>query len=250
MVFTRVEHVRAYQRVVAQVEEAILTGEIAAGGHLPSERDLVVQFGVSRATVREALRVLESAGLISSRPGDPAGALVLAMTTTNLSRSMSIIARRERLQLADLLQFRMFIESSVCELAACVRTDGQLVAIQEALERMRTSMDEGFDAFSQADLDFHLSIAAATDNPLLQACDEVILGLVRTMVRDKLAEAPDTRRQMSESLVRHEMVLAAIEAGDAPRAAHLARIHQLEYYGAHLAPDVRDRLERLCREPS
>jgi GntR family transcriptional repressor for pyruvate dehydrogenase complex len=249
-VFTPVEHVRAYQRVVAQVEEAILTGVLPPGDRLPSERDLVVQFGVSRATVREALRVLESAGLISSRPGDPNGAMVLAMSTANLSRSMSIIARRERLELADLLQFRMFIESSVCELAACVRTDGQLVAIRHALDRMRASMDEGFDAFSQADLDFHLSIAAATDNPLLQACGEVILGLVRTMVRDKLAEAPDTRAQMAESLDRHELVLAAIEDGDTHRAAHLARIHQLEYYGAHLSPDVRVRLERLCREPS
>jgi DNA-binding FadR family transcriptional regulator len=248
MEFTRVQHVRAYQRVVQQIEEAILGGKFAAGDHLPSERDLVTQFGVSRATVREALRVLESAGLISSRPGDPNGSKVLALTTANLSRSMNIIARRERLELVDLLQFRMFIEGSVCELAACVRTEEQLEAIRAALVRMEAAMEEGSEAFSEADLAFHMSVAAATDNPLLQACDEVILGLVRSMVLDKLADAPDTGAQMAESLVRHEMVLAAIETGDAARAAHLARLHQLEYYGVYLSSEVQVRLERLCRD--
>lgn len=249
MAFTRVQHVRAYQRVVQQIEEAILSAELAPGSHLPSERELVEQFGVSRATVREALRVLESAGLISSRPGDPNGATVLALSSTNLARSMTIIARRERLELIDLLQFRMFIEGNVCELAACVRTDEQLLAIRQASERMRAAMSEGFEAFGEADLAFHMSIAAATDNPLLQACDEVVLGLVRSMVSEKLAAAPDTVAQMEESLARHEMVLDAIEKGDAARAANLARLHQIDYYGSFIAQEVQFRLERLCKLP-
>jgi GntR family transcriptional repressor for pyruvate dehydrogenase complex len=211
--FTRVQHVRAYQRVVQQVEEAIFGGEIGVGDHLPSERDLVEQFGVSRATVREALRVLESAGLVSSRPGDPNGAQVLALSTVALTKSMSVIARRQRLGLVDLLQFRMFVEGNVCELAARVRTDAQLAVIEGALVRMEESMADGSEAFGEADLAFHRAIAAATDNPLLQACDEVILDLVRTTVRDKLFEAPDTRAQMKESLARHHDVLDAIRTG-------------------------------------
>ncbi len=245
MVFERVEHVRAYQRVVEQVEEAILSGRIVPGGHLPSERELVDQFGVSRATVREALRVLENQGLISSRPGDPNGAMVLAVSSSVLARSMTLFARREQLELVDLLQFRMFIEGCVCELAAGVRTDEQLQAVRAAHEFMRESVTGGEEAFSEADLAFHLAIAAATDNPLLQACDEVILGLVRSTVRDKITQAPDTGAQMEASLERHEAVLRAIELQDAALAARLARAHQVEYYGAHLDPDVRERLTRF-----
>lgn len=245
MAFERVEHVRAYQRVVAQVEEAILSGKIVPGSHLPSERELVDQFGVSRATVREALRVLENQGLISSRPGDPNGATVLAISSSVLARSMTMFARRERLELVDLLQFRMFIEGCVCELAATVRTEEQLQVIRDAHQFMREAMSQGDEPFSEADLAFHLAIAAATGNPLLQACDEVILGLVRSTVRDKIVHAPDTRAQMEASLERHQAVLNAIEVQDAALAARLARAHQVEYYGAHLEAGVRGRLTQF-----
>lgn len=243
MVFERVEHVRAYQRIVEQVEEAILSGRVVPGSHLPSERDLVDQFGVSRATVREAMRVLENQGLISSRPGDPNGATVLAISSAVIARSMTLFARREQLDLVDLLQFRMFIEGCVCELAASVRTDEQLQAIRNAHEFAREAVSRGDEAFCDADLAFHLAIAAATGNPLLQACDEVILGLVRSTVRDKITEAPDTRAQMTASLERHEAVLRAIEVQDAALAARLARAHQVEYYGHHAG--VCERLTRF-----
>ena len=62
---------RLYQRIVEQIEDAIARGELKPGQRLPSERELVVQFGASRSTVREALRVLESNGVVRSRPGDP-----------------------------------------------------------------------------------------------------------------------------------------------------------------------------------
>lgn len=244
VMFTQVQHVRAYQRVVAQIEEAILGGDLVSGGHLPSERDLVEQFGVSRSTIREAMRVLESAGLVSSRPGDPNGARVMPLTTDNLSKSMSMIARRQDLGLVDLLQFRMLIEGNVAEVAARVGTAAELAVMRMALESMRDAVGEGSEAFSEADLAFHRAIAAAA-NPLLQACGEVILGLVIQTVCEKLRKAPDVAFQMAESLARHEAVLAAIEAGDATEAARLSRLHQLEYYGSFVTDELRYRLERL-----
>lgn len=245
--FARVQHVRAYQRVVQQVEEAILGGDIRPGDHLASERDLVDQFGVSRATVREALRVLESVGLVRSRPGDPNGAEVLPLSSTNLTRSLTLIARRRQLGLADLLQFRMFLEGNVCEIVATLRTEEQLDQIRAALADMETAIDVSREAFVAADLAFHLAIAAATGNSLLQACDEAILGMVSSTVQDRLEHAPDTRAQMAESVHRHRQVLEAIEHQDAVAAVHLARSHQLEYYGLYLADSDRARLERLSQ---
>jgi len=71
--FQQVQPVRLYQRIVEQIEDALARGELKPGQRLPSERELVVQFGASRSTVREALRVLESNGVVRSRPGDPDG---------------------------------------------------------------------------------------------------------------------------------------------------------------------------------
>jgi GntR family transcriptional regulator, transcriptional repressor for pyruvate dehydrogenase complex len=248
--FARVQHVRAYQRVVQQVEEAILGGDIHPGEHLASERDLVEQFGVSRATVREALRVLESAGLVRSRPGDPNGSEVLPLNSINLTRSLTLIARRRQLGLADLIQFRMFLEGNVCEIVASLRTEEQLAVIRAALAGMEKAMEESREVFVAADLAFHLAIAAATGNPLLQACNEAILGMVGTTVQGRLEDAPDSRAQMAESVHRHRLVLDAIERQDPLAAVHYARTHQLEYYGAYLSAADRDRLERLSRRPA
>lgn len=75
--FQPVQPVRAYQRIVEQIEEALSRGDLVPGQRLPSERELVTQFAVSRSTVREALRVLESNGMVRSRPGDPNGPEIL-----------------------------------------------------------------------------------------------------------------------------------------------------------------------------
>ncbi|MGI8717025.1 MAG: FadR/GntR family transcriptional regulator, partial [Lapillicoccus sp.] len=75
--FRPVTSVRLSQGIVEQVEQALASGELRPGQRLPSERELVVQFGASRSTVREALRVLESTGVVRSRPGDPHGPEVL-----------------------------------------------------------------------------------------------------------------------------------------------------------------------------
>ena len=80
--FQPVQPVRAYQRIVEQVEDALVRGELAPGQRLPSERELVTQFAVSRSTVREALRVLESNGVVRSRPGDPNGPEILPFSST------------------------------------------------------------------------------------------------------------------------------------------------------------------------
>ncbi len=99
--FETVRPVRLYERIVEQVEEAIASGELRPGQRLPSERELVVQFGTSRATVREALRVLESNGVVRSRPGDPNGPEILPFTTGGLTKQMRRLARADGLTLSS-----------------------------------------------------------------------------------------------------------------------------------------------------
>src|SRR6185312_12450873 len=103
---------RAYEDIVEQIERAILTGEMNEADRLPSERDLIVQFGVSRATIREALRVLQSRGLIEVRHGDPGGPIVRADPGASVTSMLSSLFHAERLSLADVIQFRMIVESA------------------------------------------------------------------------------------------------------------------------------------------
>ena len=88
--FQPVKPVRTHESIVRQIEEAIYSGDVAPGERLPSERELVVQFGVSRASVREALRDLQSSGLLRSRPGDPVGgAEVQSFSSAALQRAFT-----------------------------------------------------------------------------------------------------------------------------------------------------------------
>jgi GntR family transcriptional repressor for pyruvate dehydrogenase complex len=234
--------VRAYERVVEQIERAIYRGDLKPGERLSSERQLMVQFAVSRSTVREALRVLQSAGLIRSRPGDPNGPLILPFSTIALEKSLASLARVEQLSLVDLLQFRMLIEGAASMLAARGHTPEHIEAMEAALTAMEAALDEGDAAFSVADLAFHEAIAGAAGNPLLRACNAVVRDVVLELVLKKISEAPDHRAQMAETLRLHRKVLDAVRSRQPARAAELSRRHLLDYYGQLVPAAERDRL--------
>ncbi|TDC00337.1 FadR family transcriptional regulator [Nonomuraea longispora] len=241
--FEPVRAVRAYERVVEQVEEAIESGSLSPGERLPSERELMVQFSVSRSTVREALRVLQARGLVRSRPGDPHGAEVLPFTPAALHKSMTTLARVAELSLAELVQFRMVLDSSASLLAARLRTDGQLAEMDAAVGRMRAAADH--DAFVAEDVAFHDVVARASGNKLIQICTDVVRSIVLGLISEKLAAAPDKRALMRQTIEHHEEVLAAVRAGDGPLAARLTREAMYDYYADYVPAGERPALRAL-----
>jgi GntR family transcriptional repressor for pyruvate dehydrogenase complex len=243
--FQPVQPVRAYQRVVEQVEEAVLTGALKPGERLPSERELMAQFAVSRSTVREALRVLESGGMVRSRPGDPHGPLVLPYSPAGLEKSMSRLAHLDQLGLTELLQFRMMLEGAAYLLAARMRTDAHLAEMQDALDAMERAVDVSHTAFSEADLAFHDTVARASGNMLIVVCGQVVHGVVLNMIAGKLEQAPDPHAVIAETLEHHRQALSAVRNGDGALAAQLAREKLYEYYAGHLSADERTALKWL-----
>ncbi|GAA6527107.1 FadR/GntR family transcriptional regulator [Intrasporangium sp. DVR] len=243
--FEQVQPVRLYERIVDQVESAIARGELVPGQRLPSERELVTQFGTSRATVREALRVLESNGLVRSRPGDPNGPEVLPFTSRGLSKQLHRLARVEELTLAQLLVSRMMLDATANRLAAVLRTDGQLAGMQAAIERMHEAVDVGFDAFSQADVAFHEAVALASGNVLIQVSNEVVRDTVLSLISDKLAKSRNSRSLMRRSLRHHEAVLDAIRSGDGPAAARASAQSLYDYYSGYVPASERRALQSL-----
>lgn len=232
--FEQVRPVRLYERIVEQVEGAIATGDLQPGQRLPSERELVTQFGTSRATVREALRVLESNGIVRSRPGDPNGPEILPFSSRGLSKQLRRLAHAEELTLAQLLVSRMMLDAAANRLAAVLRTDEQLDSMQAAITRMAEAVDEGYAAFSEADVAFHEAVAAASGNTLVQVSNEVVRDTVLSLISDRIAHSRNSKALMRRSLEHHAQVLAAIRAGDGPAAARASAQSLYDYYAGYV----------------
>lgn len=245
--FTPARRVRAYESIVKQIEDAIFRGELRPGQRLPSERDLTTEFAVSRATVREALRVLESSGLVRSRQGDPTGgAEVQEFSPDGLRRSLTAMVHLEQFDLTDLVQFRMSIEGSATYLAAVGHTEEQLARMEEAHARVAEAIDAGYEAFSEADVEFHHTVAEAANSGLLRVTNDVARGVVMNLIETKFITTSNEKELMLDSCQRHERVLDAIRQRDGARAATLAQHDILDHFGRFLPDDRRANLESFA----
>ncbi|MDQ3617067.1 MAG: FadR family transcriptional regulator [Actinomycetota bacterium] len=235
--FQQVRSVRLYQHIVEQIEDALTSGELRPGQRLPSERELVTQFGASRSTVREALRVLESSGVVRSRPGDPNGPEILPFSTTVLAKQMTRLAQVDELSLAELISFRMILDGSSNMLAARLRSAKELAVMEATIAVMAHAIEEGYAAFSEADMAFHDAIAVASRNSLIQVCNQVVRGVVLSLISDKVSRARNGKALMRKSLHHHEEVLEAIRKRDGAAAAQISRRNLYDYYAGYL-PEV------------
>ncbi|MBH0054753.1 FadR family transcriptional regulator [Salinibacterium sp. SWN139] len=243
--FVAVKPVRAYEAIVEQIEQAIATRQLNPGDRLPSERDLMGTFAVSRATVREALRVLESGGLVRSRPGDPRGPEILQASPATLHKAMNRLVRSGTIKLSELVEFRVMLEGASCTLAAEHRTPEQLEEMRAAVEAMESSIAGGSAVFSQADVDFHATVWEASHNQLMQICGDAARGALVDLVNDRIDSAPDSGAQMKLSLAHDYEIFNAIEAQDGARAGQLARTFVIEYYGEMIEHGDRNGLALL-----
>lgn len=247
--FQQVEPVRLYQRIVQQVEEAIASGQLKPGQRLPSERDLVAQFGASRPTVREALRVLESNGLVRSRPGDPNGPEILPFSPNGLAKQMTRLVQVEEMSIAELVSFRMILDGSASLLAARLRSQEELASMDETIAVMEAAIEKGYHEFSEADVAFHDVVALASRNALIQVCNKVVRGVVLSLISDKVTRANNSKALMRESLQHHREVLEAIRLRDGAAAASISRQNLYDYYAGYVPKKDRVALLALLEEP-
>src|SRR5262245_48296712 len=138
--FKTVKLNRAYQDVVDQIQEAIIDGSLKPGSQLPAERDLKEQFGVSRGTLREALRVLEQKGLIEIRTGVAGGSVIREVNSETLSENIGLLIRNCSVSLRDLAEFREGMEGGVAALAAQRITDQERMELQVLLDEAETHL--------------------------------------------------------------------------------------------------------------
>jgi DNA-binding FadR family transcriptional regulator len=208
--------VSAVQGVADQLRSAIHRGDLGAGDRLPPERELARQLGVSRITLREAIRSLIDAGYLTARRGSRGGTFVTALQEPY--RRWLAGMRADRSQLEDVIEFRMAVERRAARLAAARRDDGDLARMRQSLDAMAAACDRA--GFRGADNLFHRAVAAASRSPrLIEAIDSARGELFLQTDRIIYTELVD------EAIEQHRRILDAIVAGDEDAAAVAVEAH-------------------------
>jgi DNA-binding FadR family transcriptional regulator len=216
---------RASDILASKLREIILTGKIPAGGALPTERELVAQSGLSRASVREALRVLEVEGLISTRVGRSGGSIVTLPGRASVARSLELFVRSQGVRLEALLECRVGIEPLLASLAAQNRTEAQLAEMKRLHEQFAASVND-VPTYKKSNLEWHLAVARASGNELLIAFMEAIAQPILAATSYQ-SVTTDTARQ--EAVRTHAWILRAIERQDAKAAFSRMERHVSAY---------------------
>ena len=245
MSFTPVQKVNAYEIIVGQVEQAITDGTYGAGDRLPSERQLMADFGVSRATVREAMRVLQATGVIESRPGDPRGPVVTAFSPRVLEKSMAKLAQLDSVSRVELLQFRLLLEGHASLLAATERTDDELAEIASRGEDIADLADQPDVRFGERVNRFHQAIRRASHNQMIEICGNVVGGVMAEMIDRRLTSETDRSARVRTSAHDAHALVAAIRDGRAHEAAAISTGNIYRYYADDLSPDETARLATM-----
>ena len=165
--FKKTNQQRLFEDLVDQIEQAILDGRLKAGDRLPPQRELVEMFATSRATLREALRVLELKGLIDIKLGVRGGAIVKKVDTAPVAESLALLMQHRQVSLHELAEFREGIEGNVAALAAKRAEEHEIDRLEKLLARAREHLAQGVTAwekFCNVDKQIHIAIANASHN--------------------------------------------------------------------------------------
>jgi len=230
---------KASDILAAQVRERIFSGELVEGTALPAERQLVEQTGLSRATVREALRVLEVENLLRIRPGRGGGAFVHRPDHKSLANTVQLVIRGQQIRLESLHQTREAIEPTCAALAARHRTDGGLAELDAANADL---VDAGADIprFLRANIRWHNAVAQAGEN-------ELLIGFMSALSQSIYA-ATDLEAfmdvQVRELTAKaHARITEAIRARDEQAAARRMTRHVCGFARAAARVDERGLLD-------
>ncbi len=213
-----VRKTRVYEDVVAQIQRLIAEGRLQVGDRLPPERALAARFGVSRTSVRDAIRVLELLGLVEPRQGE--GTVVRDLSPDSLVTPVASLLVRAPALLAELLDVRKMIEPGLAARAAVHASAGDLEKLDQIFARQRDRVSSGQLAI-EADSEFHYAIATAASNRVILRVLDVLMDLLRESRERSLQVAG--RRQ--RSLDGHRRILDALHRRDATAAEAAMRQH-------------------------
>ena len=217
--YNQIQSERLYERIIEQIEQRLLAGDLKVGDRLPPERDLAEQFGVSRTAVREAVKALRQKGLVEVQPGR--GTFITNGTSQVMRHSLGLLMKISGTDgSANLVEVREIIEPGIAALAATRADEEHIMTMREAVATMDEALKDP-DKFIEADLDFHLALAEATQNALIPTLIDSVVDLLRVQrARIFRVEGGPQRGQ-----VYHKRILEAIVQHDPAGARNAMRAH-------------------------
>lgn len=225
--FNEVRPKKAALEIISQVRQAILTGRLKPGDRLPAERDLIASFGVSKNTMREALRVLEVMGFLTIRQGPGGGAEVMAPDMRTTQDSIANFLHFQNTSITDLSEARRVVEPYLARLAAGRLRQDELERLESLNQSCRLILARGESLVGCADeVNFHRILAQVSENPVLI----LITDLVNSLLADSKVHLRPGLEFSRRVLTAHERILDALKARDGERAAQemLSHIEEVE----------------------
>lgn len=216
---------KASDMLAAQLRQMIIEGALRPGSMLATERDLVAESGLSRSSVRDALRVLESEGFIITKVGRSGGSMVTLPSRDVAARSVELFVRTHGIRLDSLLECRVAVEPTLARLAARHRTESELAKITELHLQFENSVDD-VRQYKRINLEWHLAIARTSGNEPLIALMEAITMPIRDAMDYQHVTTPEMR---IKAVRAHTVILEAIRNHDEERAARRMERHVSAY---------------------
>ncbi len=223
--FRKAKQNRIFQDVVEQIQAAILDGRMKPGDKLPAERELGEIFGTSRGTLREALRVLEQKGLIEIRLGVGGGAIAKDPGGEQITESLAMLIRSQKISLSHLAEFREDVEGTVTGMAAERATDDDIRHLQDLLEVAKASWESGgaqWTEFMRVDEKVHMFMARISGNPIYEYILRTVHDNIHIYYDRYLPWGPKELNENYDDLCQ---LVAAVADKDAKRAVRVARDH-------------------------
>jgi GntR family transcriptional regulator, transcriptional repressor for pyruvate dehydrogenase complex len=218
---------RAFEHILGELEATISSGALAAGDRLPPERELAARHGVSRTSVREAIRVLEAMGIVSVRRGAEHGVVLLQEPGNAFAPVLRLLVALRHVSLDAAIEFRVMVEAGAARsLAAAGALEPGLGELLDRMEAPGVRQPE----FHELDATFHVRLVRTAGNALLNLVEDAVDGVLRKIITDLALVAWDWQAVRPRLIEEHRAIHDALTAGDGERAAALVTDH-IRYWG-------------------
>jgi GntR family transcriptional repressor for pyruvate dehydrogenase complex len=219
------------ETIAKQIVDDIFEQGLQPGAKLPSEREMLERFGISRGTLREALRILEVHGLLIIRSGPRGGPTVARMTATDFNKACSLHFKAAGITVQELWEARLGLEPTLARLATENLTPDSRADLASLLESARRTSVEDLTQYIRLGSAVHCAVATASGNPVLSLFSRSLGEMTANMESRNVFPPTEHERVHAD----HIAILQAILAGKAKRAESLVTAHMIDMRDTHMA---------------
>jgi DNA-binding FadR family transcriptional regulator len=207
--------------IARELAQYIVDSRLSPGAMLPREHEMIEQLGVGRTTLREALRLLESRGIITIRSGPSGGPVVRQPQPSDLMEALTLILQFQRGTLREVHEARAWLEPVASRMATPLITKSELKRLQEVNDAMRAEIETGGTGIMDLNQQFHQVIAASCSNVVVQTFTETLLTVAESGVSE-LYNSDQLKRAVVDE---HDEIIKALRSKDPDRAESVMRWH-------------------------